>query len=426
MKKSIQIAAVFFLLFSCKTTERKPQANAKKQPTEKAATVSSAVYVDAIASRFLNKDSTTLTVFMRVDMRKPNGDAIKLKELTERFTLNYVVYPDFASRERLAYANIMLNEQSVVQTTANQFIVRFDVKKPANITTGILLSEIAEIGTGKKSQDQLNLRFKAVKLSDRFTLFNSTGTAPLMRNYVNVNDTVMLADLNKTQKKLYLYYYNHSFDAAVSPMNLSSRAAAKNLIVDTTMVVTVGSQMTFKNEGLYFMLEDTTDSYGIGIVVVGKRFPKLTRPEELAPPVMYVSQNQEIAELTNTKQTKKALDRYWLSLSNGNADAARHNIQMYYDRVEEANRLFTSYKEGWKTDKGMIYVVMGAPDRVTRGKDREVWVYSQRANFSEVNFTFNRRQNQFVEDHYELQRYVEYQPIWYPMVEAWRSGAMRD
>ncbi len=83
-------------------------------------------------------------------------------------------------------------------------------------------------------------------------------------------------------------------------------------------------------------------------------------------------------------------------------------------------------KEGWKTDKGMIFIIMGPPDRVQRSKDREVWVFSQRANFSEINFTFNRRPNQFVDDHYELQRYVEYQPIWYPMVEAWRTGAVRE
>jgi hypothetical protein len=105
---------------------------------------------------------------------------------------------------------------------------------------------------------------------------------------------------------------------------------------------------------------------------------------------------------------------------------AKRTISVFYNRVEEANRLFTSYKEGWKTDKGMIFIIMGPPDRVQRSKDREVWVFSQRANFSEINFTFNRRPNQFVDDYYELQRYVEYQPIWYPMVEAWRTGAVRE
>ncbi len=53
--------------------------------------------------------------------------------------------------------------------------------------------------------------------------------------------------------------------------------------------------------------------------------------------------------------------------------------------------LFTSYKEGWKTDKGMIFIVLGPPDKVQRSKDREVWTYDQRGNAQNVNFTFNRR-----------------------------------
>ena len=35
------------------------------------------------------------------------------------------------------------------------------------------------------------------------------------------------------------------------------------------------------------------------------------------------------------------------------------------------------------------------------------------------------RRGTVVEDHYELVRYAEYQPIWYPMVEAWRTGIVR-
>jgi hypothetical protein len=61
---------------------------------------------------------------------------------------------------------------------------------------------------------------------------------------------------------------------------------------------------------------------------------------------------------------------------------------------------------------------------VARTKEKEVWTYTQNPNFSEINFTFMRRPNQFLEDHYELVRYPEYEPIWYPIVEEWRSGVV--
>jgi GWxTD domain-containing protein len=384
------------------------------------------VTILGIKSKFLSKDSNSIVIFMRVDLNKPNNVPVRWKDFTDKFTLNYVLYPDFSSRERLGYGNIPLNEQNVIQLSSSKFMVRFEVKKPANQTSAVLLSEISEIGTTKKVLNDLAIKFRGAKLSERFALFERTGQVPMLQNYVNVNDTILIKDANKTVKPLYVMRYKHDFEAASSPMNTTPRNAPRTLGVDTTFMIDTSTPLTFQEEGLYYMTEDTTEAYGIGLVVANKRFPKMTRPAELTKPIMYMSQSQEINELLSTKDPKKSLDRYWLSLMNGNTDLAKRTISVFYSRVEEANRLFTSYKEGWKTDKGMIFIIMGPPDRVQRSKDREVWVFSQRANFSEINFTFNRRPNQFVDDHYELQRYVEYQPIWYPMVEAWRTGAVRE
>ncbi|WP_028664712.1 GWxTD domain-containing protein [Runella zeae] len=379
-----------------------------------------------IKSKFLNKDSSVAVIYMRIDLSRINNMPVRWKEFADKYTINYVLYPDFASRERLGYGNIALSEQNVIQIGAAKFMVNFEVKRPTNYAQAIMLAEVSEIGTTKKVLNDLQLRFKDNKLSDRYTLFEKTAQVPLLQNYINANDTLVVKDVNNTRKKLFVSRYRHDFDPATSPMNTNPRNAPRTLGVDSTFMIMANTPISFKEEGLYFMMEDTTDATGIGVVVANRRFPKMTRPAELIRPVMYMSQSQEINEFLATKDPKKSLDRYWLSLMNGNADLAKRTISAFYHRVEEANRLFTTYKEGWKTDKGMIFIIMGSPDRVQRSKDREVWVYSQRANFSEINFTFNRRPNQFVDDHYELQRYVEYQPIWYPMVEAWRTGAVRD
>jgi len=421
---------LFFLLAVGTFSEAQQTSKTKKRKGDTQSTTAASgvddVTILGIKSKFLSKDTNSVTIFMRVDLSKPNNIPVRWKDFTDKFTLNYVLYPDFASRERLGYGNIPLNEQNVVQLSATKFMIRFDVKRPVNHATAVMLAEISEIGTTKKVLNDLAVRFNAPKLSDRFALFERTGQVVMLQNYVNVNDTLLIKDIKKTVKPLYVMRYNHDFEAASSPMNTTPRNAPRTLGVDTTFIINTSTPLTFNEEGLYYMTEDTTDATGIGLVVSNKRFPKMTRPAELVRPVMYMSQNQEINELLGTKDAKKSLDRYWLSLMNGNTDLAKRTISVFYNRVEEANRLFTTYKEGWKTDKGMIFIVMGPPDRVQRSKDREVWVYSQRANFSEINFTFNRRANQFVEDHYELQRYVEYQPIWYPMVEAWRTGAVRD
>ncbi|MFN4144646.1 MAG: GWxTD domain-containing protein [Runella sp.] len=396
--------------------------NATNQPK----VASEDITIEGVKSKFLIKDSSSVVIFMRIDLSKPNNASIRWQEMTTKFTLNYVLYPDFSSRERLGYGNIPLTEQNTTQLSATRYIVRYEVKKPSNYNNAVMLAELSEIGTTKKILNDLAIRFRSDKLSDRFALFEPTGRIPLLQNYININEKFILQDINQTTLPLFVTRYRHDFEAAASPMNTSPRSTARTLEVDSTFMLNTSVQVSIKEEGLYFMSQDTIEASGIGLLVVGRRFPKMTLPAELVRPVMYMSQSQEINELLSSKDPKKSLDKYWLTLMNGNTDLAKRSISVFYRRVEEANRLFTTYKEGWKTDKGMIFIIMGSPDRVQRSKDREVWVYGQRANFSEINFTFNRRPNQFVEDHYELQRYVEYQPIWYPIVEAWRTGAVRD
>lgn len=382
--------------------------------------------VTSIKAKFLAIDTTAIRVYMNLTAKSPTGETVtKPVDFIEHFLIAYVMYPDYNNRDRLGYGNVVLTTENVGHES-DYLTLTFDIKRPKNTTNAILLTEITETNTGTKARNDLALRFQAQKLSDRFALFDRTGTQPQLRNYVNAGDTVVIRDVAGTRKPLTGFRYRHEFDAASSPMNTSPRPAPKSLSVDSTLTVTTNQPFVLPKEGLYYFMEDTTDVSGIGLLAADKRFPKLTRPEKLIKPVLYMSTSTEITELNQAQDTKKAFDRYWLSLMSGNEEVARRTLKSYFDRVEEANRLFTTYKEGWKTDKGMIYIVLGAPDRVQRNREREVWVYSRRANVSEINFTFTKKPNQFVEDHYELVRYIEYQPIWYPIVEAWRTGAIRE
>ncbi|WP_234733112.1 GWxTD domain-containing protein [Tellurirhabdus bombi] len=383
--------------------------------------------VVSINSRYLHKDSSTIRVYMNVITQKGLNYA-SVDDLMSRFMLNYVLYPDYNNRERLGYGNVILTKENVVKqgTADGALTVFFDVARPKNAPIGVMLAEFVDANNGRKVLHDLPIRFRSTRLSDHYALFNPKTGFPQLKNYATVDDTVIIRDVMGTSRPLTMIRYRHEFDPASSPMNTTPKAVAKSLNVDSTLTITTNQPFVLTAEGLYLMMADTNDAYGIGLVIADKRFPKMTRPEKLIKPVMYMSTTQEINELTKGESAKKALDRYWLSLMAGNQEVARRTIRAYYSRVEEANRLFTSFKEGWKTDKGMIYIVLGPPDRVQRSRDREVWIYNQRANVSEINFTFNRKPNQFVEDHYELVRYMEYQPVWYPVVEAWRTGAIRE
>lgn len=433
--RTAYVLSVFigFLLIGCapsiptqNTADRAANRAAERRatPTASAPTVEAEPIVHTIQGKFMELDSFQLRIFLFIDATKA-GKSLSAQEFSRAYIINYVIYSDYGNRERLGYANVPLNTQNVT-TYEDRLVVTFDIRKSSKTDSGVLLSEVSLAGTTKKVLNDLPLRFRQQRVSDQVAIFRADAPAlPLLRHYVQVNEPVRVNALDNLPKPLYVTYYKHSFEAAASPMNTNPRTGNRTLQADSTFRLNTADELRFSQEGLYYFLTDTAQVEGMSILVKDERFPRYTRPEQLVQPLLYLSTKQEITEIQNAREEKKALDRYWLTLLNGNPELARQVIKTYYQRTTEANRLFTTYKEGWKTDKGMIYIVLGAPDRVQRSKDREIWVYDQRANANNINFTFNKRSNQFVDDHYELVRYVEYQPIWYPIVEAWRNGAIR-
>jgi GWxTD domain-containing protein len=56
-------------------------------------------------------------------------------------------------------------------------------------------------------------------------------------------------------------------------------------------------------------------------------------------------------------------------------------MEEYFSRVEYANKHFTHYFEGWKTDMGMVYIIFGTPSNIERhpfdidARPYEIWTY---------------------------------------------------
>jgi GWxTD domain-containing protein len=418
MRNLIIYAFVFGLLAGCASSEKTTRGKAQRKQLEDGEYDREAIIT--AKSKFLD-NGTTLRVFLELDIKRLYGEVTPATKFSSQFTIGFVVLNEYGGKEALQRGNVPLTPESV-QQRGKQVLIQFDVKKPESTTTGVLLAEITDISTGQKVLHDVPLRFNSTKINDRFAVFGQQGKAPVMRHYQYIKDTFQIRDLAGTEKTLFVYRYSHDFEAAFSPMNVSPAGAKKNLEIDSTFQVRTNTPLALDGSRLYFFTEDTSAVNGIGLMGVNKRFPRFTRPEQLTQPLVYMSTNDEIRDLQKPDEPKKALDRYWLRLMAGNQQTARRTIKAYYNRVETANRLFTTYKEGWKTDMGMVYIIFGPPNKVVRSKEKEVWTYTQSANFSEINFNFVKRPNQFIEDHYELVRYAEYEPIWYPTVEEWRTG----
>ena len=368
-------------------------------------------------SRFLDNGSS-VRVYLSVDANRN----VSLNEVLKDFAFSYSLYPDYVNKQPLfSSSTIALSPENL--TGDNElFTIWFDILKPKDLFTAVAIMTIKDLKTNNSTASDCLLRFQSGKIGDYFMFFDKTGNKPLAKNYFSVEDTVILKSLDNRSQMFKAFRYKYEFEAAISPMSTTPRTALKSLYVDSAFSITSNTPIVLSNEALYYFSKDTTEVYGIGMVVADKRFPKVTRPEKLVRPLIYMSTNAETNDLYNSKEPKRTLDNYWLNIMQGNQATAKRTIKAFYQRVEKANRLFTTYKDGWKTDKGMVFIIMGDPTKITRTKDKEVWTYNRASQYSELNFTFTKRSNQFADDHYELQRYAEYQSIWFPTVEQWRNG----
>ena len=143
--------------------------------------------------------------------------------------------------------------------------------------------------------------------------------------------------------------------------------------------------------------------------------------DQLVESLAYLTTSAEYETLKTATNKKLAVDNFWIERA-GNLDKARELIRVYYNRVFFANFYFTSFKPGWKTDRGMIYIIYGPPQSVKVEPGREKWIYYKDNYTSTVTFTFDHTPNAFSVDNFSLQRSDSYDTFWRSAVDTWRKG----
>ncbi len=171
-------------------------------------------------------------------------------------------------------------------------------------------------------------------------------------------------------------------------------------------------------------MADSNDLIGITLFRFDESYPEVTQAYQMVAPLRYISSNDEFEKLTNSKTPKQDVDNFFGSQhpAETKRKRARELIRGYYNRIQDANSYFTSYQEGWKTDRGMIYLVYGAPSSIYRTSSGETWTYGEEKNYMSLTFYFLKLENPFTDNDYALQRQATYRNLWYNAVDLWREG----
>jgi GWxTD domain-containing protein len=234
---------------------------------------------------------------------------------------------------------------------------------------------------------------------------------------------------------LYVSYYK-SFSEIPDPPSMM--LPEKTLDYEPERVIALPYSDTlpimFPRKGAYLFTAGRNIKEGLTLLNLGDSYPSLNTPESMIEPLAYLASQDEIAGLKSALKPKVALDDFWIKCG-GNVDKARELIRIYYTRVYYSNFYFTSYKAGWMTERGMIYLIYGPPDKVYKTSEGESWGYRKpeikskwggRYSITEdyLNFNFKKRENRFSDNDFYLSRSETLVTFWDQAVTSWRNGVV--
>jgi GWxTD domain-containing protein len=192
--------------------------------------------------------------------------------------------------------------------------------------------------------------------------------------------------------------------------------------------------MMFPREGIYLCSIDRNIKDGFTFLNLGSTFPRLTTPDIMMEPLAYLASQDELNDMKSATKPKAALDEFWIKCG-GNVEKARELIRIYYTRVLYSNHYFTSYKEGWRTERGMIYIIYGPPDKVYKTSEGESWGYKKPTVKSKwgsgytvadsyIFFNFKKRESVFTDNDFFLSRSETLVTYWDKAIASWRKGVV--
>ncbi|MGE5406547.1 MAG: GWxTD domain-containing protein [Methanosarcina sp.] len=267
--------------------------------------------------------------------------------------------------------------------------------------------------------------FKAVGHYAKNELFN-----PVLRE----NEYVNLIYEKGAADSLYISFYN-SFDVIPDPPSLLLPEKSLDYAPDTVIAIPYSPVLPimFPRKGIYLCSVNRKVNDGFTFLNLGNNFPTMRTPQEMIEPLAYLASMDEMDALRASPKPKSALDEFWIK-TGGNVDKSRELIRIYYTRVLYSNYYFTSYREGWRTERGMIYIMYGPPDKVYKSPQGESWGYRKPGVKSSwggryttssdeyLFFNFRKKDNVFSDNDYYLSRSETLVTFWDQAVSSWRKG----
>lgn len=362
----------------------------------------------------LNDSLTTISIVLPAGLIKPDPGT---KKYSKRGTLKYEI---IGEGKRIG----LVDSATFVVADTTEFLSSISHTWTFKAPAGIDYFVKATYSVPGIFDDFLLLEFFSKKnhsCQSWFRFQSETG------DYISGNSTPYVMPLrlvteDTISRKFLVKYFSRDFPAPI-PAFVEKYRAPFNYTPDSTFILELRNGKTPyfipEETGFYFFQPDTSILQGPSLFRMDPGFPKVTQHSLMLDALKYITSAREFQLLKAYSYPKVAVDSFWI-VNAGRPDLATELIRKYYLRVETANNLYTSYTDGWKTDRGMIYIVIGKPSKVFRSFEQEVWIYGEYDDPRALKFYFNKAENPFTDNDYVLIRNQYYKSVWYQNVQIWR------
>ena len=335
------------------------------------------------------------------------------------FSIKYNLYENFKTK-------VVLDSSTKVLHDLNQDENRHYIKGRIPIILnqeGFYVLEIItkDLNRNHTKKNLIEINFKNQFSKNNF-LITDRNNKIKYTNFLSEKAWIGIESEKLNTENLFISYFETNFSMPAPPHSYGKKPFF-NFKPDSifSQPFTKVNHMSVEKFGVYFIQKDTSTKEGLPIFYFEDNFPFVKSNNALLQPLRYITSNSEFEKLKSSNSLKFDIDNWWLN-NVGNKEKTKQVIKEYYSRVQFANKHFSSYIEGWKSDRGLIYIIYGPPMKITKNWYNEVWTYGGNNDYMNKTFTFDKIKNPLTENDFRLQRRIQYKPGWYKAVETWRKG----
>ncbi len=337
--------------------------------------------------------------------------------------ITYESYTDWTAKNLLDSASTLVQDKSVDTSEDMELIGSMEMRRNENRS---FVVKVTARDLNRESQTSLFLRVERDPHGPRqyFLPLDPDTDLPLFDDHMTVGESVKLRCELLKERTLKGTY--HSSDGSLpAPVFTTDARKGNEPGQDSSFVVELDEEghalLHLDRPGTYHLSTDSTSNAGYTVFVLSETYPYVGTGADMLRPLRYITSMQEFERISKAEEPRRAIEKFWLDAA-GDRERAREAIRIYYSRVENANRHFTSHVEGWRTDRGLVHIIFGTPSSIYKTDLNETWIYGEENNLMSLTFNFTQRNGPFTDNDLVLERDPLLKGAWYRNVESWRNG----